>query len=50
MRVSFFSPNLVLVCESVIMTTIGDIGMQFADMDMENEENEKLILDEGIKE
>lgn len=32
------------------MTTVQEIEMQMADMDIENEENEELIIDEGIDE
>lgn len=32
------------------MTTVEDIEMQFTDLDIENEENDELLLDEGVEE
>lgn len=31
------------------MALPGDIEMQLADLDIENEENEKLVIDEGME-
>lgn len=34
----------------ILMATMGDIEMQMEDLNIENEENEKLVFDEGVEE
>lgn len=47
MRLSFLLRRIVRVS---IMTTSDDVIMQLADLDIDNEENEELVLEGGVEE